>query len=241
MFFAILPLINALLDWPSWLVSRWLGRDLLRRLDGSRLRQIWGLVWHGVLDIAAAAIFLVLLAALLPRALGLFFEIASRVVELPPISLPAYLCVAAREPLGAGLWASAMLFSTLVPTALHLMFLVASPLAFWLRPTAPVWVERAAYLAGHGAPPQSDLPRNPSLREAELKRDGVLRQTASKVAWWRIRQILLIYPLAFVVALGLLWSLWRLVQLVTGPLPEWLLWIATGDWAFVEACLPGAF
>ena len=135
-----------------------------------------------------------------------------------------------------------MLLSTLLPSALHMMFLVASPLAFWLRPHGAEWQARAAYLAGDRAePPESDLPRNPALRNAERERPGLDRETVRRVAWWRIRQIFLTYPLAFIAAGLILWGLWHLVQSVTGPLPAWLLWFATFDTAFVEACLPGAF
>lgn len=214
----------------------------MKSLNGSRLRQVWALLWHGAVDLAAAAVFLVLLAMLLPRAVGLFIDGAGLVVSLPAVSLKDYLCAAAEEPLGAGFWATAMLLSTLLPTALHLMSLIASPLAWLARPQGAAWRERAAYLAyQRDEPPAVDLPRDPAARAAVLAAPGVNFGTARKVAWWRIRQILLIYPVALAVAGLLLWGLWHLVERFTGPLPAWLLWFATFDTALVEACLPGAF
>jgi hypothetical protein len=241
LFLILLPVVNALLDWPSWLLSRWLGRDLLKRLGGNRFQQLWTLSWHGTVDLLGAAVFLILLALLLPRAVGLFLDVTAPLVGGPDAALGAYLCRAAQDPLGSGLWASAMLFSTLVPTALHLMFLIASPLAFWARPHGQVWQERAAYLRREcKVPPEADLPENPSLRELALTDAGLLRETATKVAWWRIRQTLLLYPAALLLAVGLLFMLWELIQAVTGSLPAWLLLIATGNRAFVDSCLPGA-
>jgi hypothetical protein len=76
LFLAVLPLLNALLDWPSWLVSRWLGRDLLKKLDGGRWRQLWALAWHAAVDVFFAALFLVGLAALLPSGASLLLDLA---------------------------------------------------------------------------------------------------------------------------------------------------------------------
>ena len=86
-------------------------------------------------------------------------------------------------------------------------------------------------------PPEDDLPTDPTLRAEELAKGGVLRETARKVAWWRIRQTIVIYPAALAVAMLALYGIWELIQLATGSLPAWLLWIATGDQAFVASCL----
>lgn len=241
LFLIVLPVVNALLDWPSWLLSRWLGRDLLKRLGDNRFQQLWALLWHGIVDLMGAAAFLILLAFLLPRAVALFLDLTAPLVGVPNAALGAYLCLSAQEPLGGGLWATGMLFSTLVPTALHLMFLIASPLALWARPRGQQWKDRVAYLRGERmAPPESDLPESPLLREFALTDGGLLRETATKVAWWRIRQTLVLYPAALLVAVSFLFVLWELIQVVTGSLPAWLLLIGTGNRAFVDSCLPGA-
>lgn len=48
----------------------------------------------------------------------------------------------------------------------------------------------------------------------------------------------MIYPAALVVAVGALFLVWEAIHRLAGPLPAWLLWIATGDWGFVGECLP---
>jgi hypothetical protein len=108
-----------------------------------------------------------------------------------------------------------------------------------MLPSAPVWRERAAYLTGdRAAPPDADLPGNPALQPAASVEPGVWRETLRRVAWWRIRQTAMIYPAALVVAVVALFLIWHGVQWLAGPLPAWLLWIATGDWGFVGECLP---
>lgn len=47
----------------------------------------------------------------------------------------------------------------------------------------------------------------------------------------------MIYLAAPVVAVGALFLIWEGIQWLAGPLPAWLLWIATGDWGFVGECL----
>ena len=74
LFLVGLPLINALLDWASWWISRWLGLDLRRRL-GSRLNRSWqfiAIAAHVVIDMAAALAFLWMLALVLPLVIELF-------------------------------------------------------------------------------------------------------------------------------------------------------------------------
>ncbi len=75
LFFVALPFANALLDWPSWAISRWLGHDLhdlmngrLRSL-GRALRWLFRGSWrpvsfavHILLDLGAAVVLLAALA-----------------------------------------------------------------------------------------------------------------------------------------------------------------------------------
>ncbi len=74
----------------------------------------------------------------------------------PPLDLASYLCAAAKAPLTDGLWATGMLFSTLIPTAAHLTLLL---LAFILWPFQPRTLDhqRAAHILENHRPPEQDL------------------------------------------------------------------------------------
>jgi hypothetical protein len=103
---------------------------LLGRLDGALSKKFVAFIWHGIVDLLVASSFLLMLAFVLPNMVRWLFFIAGYMFEPPEMSFDSYMCLSAQDPLGSGLWATGMLFSTLVPTALHLMFLIASPLAF---------------------------------------------------------------------------------------------------------------
>jgi hypothetical protein len=133
-FFLFLPLANGGLDYVSWFVSRRLGRDLAERLKAlpTRWRLAQTVAWHTVADLGVAVVLLLALAFVL----GLGFGVAEhgRIVgdaAWRDLGLALTVQHAVRDPWGVqgGLWFSLMLVSTLVPTALHMLFLVASPVA----------------------------------------------------------------------------------------------------------------
>jgi len=171
LFFVMLPIVNALLDWPSWAVSRWLGHDLhdlmkgeTRRL-GRWLRRWFRAAWQPVafvvhigLDLVAALVTLLALAALLPFLVQLFNHLAVALGAAPPLELGGFLDDAVREPWPQGFWALSMLATTLIPTALHAGALIIS-LFLWLIQPAE-W--RRSIVAGL----QSYGPRSPGRRRA---------------------------------------------------------------------------
>jgi hypothetical protein len=142
-FFFILPVINGFWDWLSWWVTRLLGRHLLvtlapARALGGRAVTILG---HGLLDFVLSAALLAAMAFLLAFGFEAYDQIAAaqgqRAFDLGP-----YLEAAADHPWTDGLWLTVMLLSTLFPTALHVVVLLASPLARkgqpCLAPAAPI-------------------------------------------------------------------------------------------------------
>lgn len=144
LFFGILPVANLLLDWPSWWISRWLGRRLLKQTSDEtrqwvRLAMIIG---HAVIDLVTAIVFLVLLA------LALAFVVEG---VAPELELDAFIEQAVQNPWPNAIWIVLMLLSTLVPTLLHFGALVASPLALWL-PTNRPRAETALALIEGGEP-----------------------------------------------------------------------------------------
>ena len=152
-----------------------------------------------------------------------------------------------------------MLFSTLLPTAVHLTFLIAAPIFWvmsWLFGAHLTNRARAAHLTYGTRPPNIDIRGHgeaaeqwramninhstAALREDQAMFEGPLNETTlhaitMQLKFWR--------PLYYTAAFGLF--LGALIQFapplfasVTGPLPELLLWIANNfDWSAVhEGC-----
>lgn len=111
-FFGLLPLANAPLDWASLGLTRWLLR--VGRATGS-------LVWEAamsVVDLGFALLIMVVLAAVTAAAVSLANEVGpGPVLPLGP------LFEGLREAPGdfRNLWIYLMLFSTLLPTAVHVV------------------------------------------------------------------------------------------------------------------------
>jgi hypothetical protein len=266
LFSILLPIMNGFFDFASWQVSRWLGERLLDASnDPQRSRWSRGSVYiiDVILDIAIAAALLIGLAWAIPKAIEIWNGFVIWSGDEPSLNLTAYLCNAAREPLVEGIWALGMLFSTLIPTAIHLLFLIFAPvfwLIAWFFGAHAINRARAAHIELGTRPPKADLVGwsdeeidevrampvcygQPGFTEEGAVFSGKLNpQTVHKVAMelrvWR--------PLAYAIAFGLvLYVIWEftppLIATMTGPLPELLLWIANnGDWSAVQSCFPSA-
>ncbi len=111
-FWLILPFFNGMLDWISLSVSRWFGQGIVAH-DRSAQRLAWTL-GLAILDLIAAILFLFAITWLL--ALGVEAAAASLGVDL---ALADYVRLAIAHPWSSGLWASIMVLSTLLPTAIH--------------------------------------------------------------------------------------------------------------------------
>ena len=126
-FFAVLPFLNGLLDFASWLFSRWLAGLFLRAIkeEKGRNKLLLRAAVGGAADIAFAVTCLVALAF----SLGLAMEVA-RLQAGWSASVVGPIGQAAADPFGQGLWFTLMLFSTTVPTLLHFALLLSAPLVF---------------------------------------------------------------------------------------------------------------
>ena len=91
----------------------------------------WVVQLHTLADLAVALVLLLALASLLGLGFGLAEHGQIDASAEPDLGLPATILNAVRHPweVTGGLWFSLMLASTLLPTTIHLLFLVASPLA----------------------------------------------------------------------------------------------------------------
>lgn len=120
-FFFGLPLLNAALDTGSWAVSRWLGREML-----DRNFHRWGMIGFAFLDFVVAFLFLSMLAVLLGAAGESIDQFAFATTGSHVLNLGAIIRQATMDPFGNGLWITLMLFSTLVPTAIHAFVAIGS-------------------------------------------------------------------------------------------------------------------
>ena len=109
----ILPIANALLDWPSWAISRWLGRDLhnsmhdrprpLTRLLYRLFPRAWksvSFIVHVMIDLGAAMVLLVGLAVLLAFLIEAFNDLIAATGGDPPLALHGFLTSAVQNGRG---------------------------------------------------------------------------------------------------------------------------------------------
>lgn len=129
-----LPFANALLDWPSWWVSRGLGRHLEGVLG--RAWAALAIAGHVVVDLIAAVAFLYALAVLLPFVIEVFNLWSVHNGNPKPLALEGFIEQAVEKPWPNAVWVLLMLLSTLVPTLLHAGALVPALLMAWLHPNA---------------------------------------------------------------------------------------------------------
>lgn len=130
--FVALPFLNSVLDWISLNVTRWFGRGIVAESRSAR-----GLGWTVVLavaDLLAALGFLFAIAWFLAfgvEALGLFFG--------QSLELDDYVGDAVAQPWSRGLWASIMVLSTLLPTAIHFVLALAALWFAWFGNPVGRW------------------------------------------------------------------------------------------------------
>jgi len=132
LFFAfLLPLINALFDYVSTSISRTLSRYLVDTGDNWIVVMIWLLF-----DLILAFWFLIGLVVTLVFTLEVLNQILPSKDTLFPWQI--YIEQAKDEPLGAGFFVIFMLYSTLIPTMLHIslglysLFFSKLPFYKWL-------------------------------------------------------------------------------------------------------------
>lgn len=128
LFFVLLPMLNALLDWMSWIVTRF----FLRRV--AQVSQSWkgaGLLFLELsADLAAAILLFLALVVLLPNGIEIVNAVLS-VTGRPPFDWRDIVFRAYEAPLSEGLFVVGMLITTLVPTFVHITRGLAGIAAAW--------------------------------------------------------------------------------------------------------------
>ncbi len=118
LFFVLLPVVNASVDWLSWGTTRF----LLEQTEGAQPDLNGGLrvAGAGLGTFASGAALMVLLAALLPNALELLNTLFG-LAKLPPFNWQAMAQRAVDAPWTDGLFVTGMLMTPLVPASSHLI------------------------------------------------------------------------------------------------------------------------
>jgi hypothetical protein len=214
-FLLALPVANGLWDWLSWWASRWLGRHLLAR--GGAGGRAWTIAWHALADLGLALVLLASLAFCLAFAVEGWNQYAEARTCCMAYDLVPYIKDAAAAPWTAGLWLTVMLLSTLAPTVLHGVALLASPLVL-LVIGSPRRAALATALAGY------ERARHP---EAVLQDVGWYL-ARSQVWAWTVASLLMLFLLALL--LGFI----RLLH--QGGLASWVAEIALAGVAAARWC-----
>ena len=150
LFFVMLPVVNASVDWLSWGATRF----LLEQAEGAGRDLRGGLRIAGAVlgSFASGAMLMMLLAVLLPNALELLNTLFG-LAKLPPFDWQAMAQRAVNAPWSDGLFVTGMLMTPLVPASSHLIVATAAVLARF-TPGAPTAI---ANVSDH---PEVALPEN---------------------------------------------------------------------------------
>jgi hypothetical protein len=152
-----LPWLNGLLDWISLSASRWFGRAIVAERDSpASLAITSGLALADLILAVAFAFAVAWVLAFGVEAAGLAFGL--------PLELDAYVRAAADAPWSTGFWATFMVLSTLLPSAIHLVLALGAVLVAW-----------SAIRSASGRQAGSRAPTSPT---------GSARSSTSRSAGW---------------------------------------------------------
>ena len=117
-FLILIPFLNAILDFVSLTISRYFSRKIA---NGESLFLI---LFHLLLDLVLAIVFFVGLAYILYYGVELFNILVDKKLQIP---IGKMLVDAIKEPFALkNAWITFMLFSTLIPTLLHILLALVS-------------------------------------------------------------------------------------------------------------------
>ena len=123
-FLLVLPIVNASLDWLSWLASRYFLKSAAKT---NKVSVIWLYI---LLDIGLAIVFMIGLVLLLPSSINLVLSSFSEI----HLDWQQIAWTAKNDPWGQGIMTTLMLLTTLLPTLIHLFLgLLAGTLSIYGR------------------------------------------------------------------------------------------------------------
>jgi hypothetical protein len=130
LFLGLLPLMNALFDWLSYGLTIWLIRM------GHRKKGLWTLV-YGLVDAVSAVLLFFALSLTLTCVIGW----TNAALEVPVLDLHAlFRSLSDPSTRFEHFWVAGMIFSTLVPTVVHLVIVALSAIT-WAPPRLRAWCE----------------------------------------------------------------------------------------------------
>jgi len=195
LFFVILPVLNAMMDWGSWAATRFLLGPMEKAPDGV-LGVLMVLVLI-VVDIAAALFFVVALAALIPIGLELVDHLLS-VFGRETFDWRALAARTVRAPWDEGLFVTGMLLTPLAPAIAS----ITLGLTAIFVPLTPGASQSAGEIAENG---------NAIPDEAEVQR---ITSAVRRSRWW--------YFPALLIVLGIFGGLSAALYVKAVPVGEFL-------------------
>ena len=122
---------------------------------------------HVLVDLVAALLLLLALAALMPFVVQLVNDLIVWQGGAPPLALDTFLTGAVRQPWPNAFWALSMLVSTLVPTALHAGAVIVMLFLWFLQPS----------------PWRRGIVRGLTVKGRTKKAKGELAWAATRASW----------------------------------------------------------
>ncbi|MBK8452446.1 MAG: hypothetical protein WAQ53_16480 [Thiofilum sp.] len=130
-FYLMMPLINALLDYLSW----WVSRAFLEKT--LQTDKVWLITLEVLIDALLAVLFMLALCLLLPAGAIALDSLFSHWIDADGQSATTnwqyYAYAAAVAPFGEGLMVTLMLWTTLLPTFIHLVLGCLAIIIFSLK------------------------------------------------------------------------------------------------------------
>lgn len=160
LFLIFLPLINGLVDWGSLSVSRLLGKKLNSRLMDSNpmlTARIGTILIFVIVDIGIAILLLCIMTVGLTGIIQIYNRSALEVLLVAPLGLEQLISDVKNAPLGSnGIWVTSMLFSTLIPTFAHFIFVLFASFVTW-RPSPNALIDLANEFSLDEFPPEESI------------------------------------------------------------------------------------
>jgi MFS family permease len=212
LFFIILPILNALMDWVSWAVTRFLLTWIHEAPDG--LSGVAAVVTVLLMNVILALTFVVALAILLPIGLELV-DLMLSIFGHNAFNWRTVATQALQDPWNEGLFVSGMLLTPLVPSIANMTLGLAALGA----PHSP------------GASQAEQLiPEHPEASPSEAE----TKQIGSMVFWSRLW-----YVPSFFLALGVYVCIWTILYASDLPMAKFLHSLALCSTSWGQGTCPG--
>jgi hypothetical protein len=212
LFFIILPILNALMDWVSWAVTRFLLTRIHEASDG--LFGVTSVVSVLIVNVVLALVFVVALAIMLPIGLEMVDFLLS-IFGHNAFNWRTVATQAFQDPWNEGLFVSGMLLTPLVPSIANMTLGLAAL--------------GAPYSPGASKAEQL-IPEHPEATPSEAE----TKQIGSMIFWSRLW-----YAPSFFLALGVYVCTWTILYALDLPMAKFLHSLALCSTSWGQGTCPG--